>query len=392
MESRFQAIAEEWFLTEPLLFSVYCSHQLKAMPVGRKLIPSVLRSGKGRIEYNPELIATLENAQLKEYLRLEMIRILLKHPYQRQPQPSRKEACYWASDLVLQDGAQPKVKLFGRDDFPGISFPGYAAAFEEYYRCLLPLCKSHSDSDEETYQSGETAAEKPDKTQEQAQQAAELWEEDQLMQEEVNRLIEIAEESHCWGSLSGQMKEKIMASTIVQVNCSQLLNDFRSSLLSTKRRLTRMRPNRRYGFEYMGSRHYFSTRLLVAVDVSGSVPTNSLRRFFGLVNRFFKYGIEKIDVIQFDSVIKGEPIPLKKARREINVLGRSGTDYQAVMDYVCQDGNYDGLIVCTDGFAAIPRLKKHIKTQILWVFNNRAFYEKHTWTDRLPHSRRAFIE
>ncbi|MDE7072924.1 MAG: hypothetical protein K2O66_06170, partial [Bacteroidales bacterium] len=237
-----------------------------------------------------------------------------------------------------------------------------------------------------------TAAEKPDKNQEQAQQAAELWEEDALMQEEVNRLIEIAEESHCWGSLSGQLKEKILVSTFVQINASLLLNNFRSSLLCSRRRLTRMRPSRRYGFDYMGSRHYFSTRLLVAVDVSGSVPTDTLRKVFGIINRFFKYGIEKIDVVQFDSAIKGEPMSLKKARREINVLGRSGTDYQAVMDYVCQEGNYDGLIICTDGFAAVPRLKKNIRTEILWLFNNRAFYEKHTWTDRLPKSRRAFIE
>lgn len=392
MEERFQAVAEQWFLTEPLLFSVYCSHRLQALPIGKDPVLPVLRSGKGRIEYNPERVATLDQRQLEEHLRLEMIRILLKHPYQRQPRPVRKEACYWASDLVLQDDAQPKVRIFCRDDFPRVAFPGYAAAFEEYYRCLLPLCEKEADMGEESAKEGGNASETADEAQEQARQAADLWEEDQLMQEEVNRLVEIAEESRCWGSLSGRMKEKILASTLVQAGCSQLLDHFRSSLLSTRRKLTRMRPNRRYGFEYMGSRHYFSTRLLVAVDVSGSVPTETLRKFFGLVNRFFKYGIEKIDVIQFDSAIKGDPVPLKRARREITVLGRSGTDYQPVMDYVCQDGDYDGLIICTDGFSAVPRLKKNIRTEILWLFNNRAFYEKHTWTDSLPRSHRAFLE
>ena len=105
-----------------------------------------------------------------------------------------------------------------------------------------------------------------------------------------------------------------------------------------------------------------------------------------------KYGIEKIDVIQFDSDIKGEPLSLKRAMKEVAVLGRAGTNYQAVMDYACQDGDYDGLIICTDGFAALPRLKKNIRTKILWVFNNRAFFERHGWVSSFPNSRSCFLD
>ena len=188
------------------------------------------------------------------------------------------------------------------------------------------------------------------------------------------------------------MRELIMASTQPKIDCSKILNGFRGSVLSSRRVLTRMRPSRRYGFEYMGSRHQFATRLLVAVDVSGSVPSESLRQFFGIVNRFFKYGIDKIDVLQFDNDIKGEPMSLKRAMKEIRVAGRGGTDYQKVFDFACDDGAYDGLILCTDGFAAPPRLKKNIPTRILWIFNEKAFYEKHTWVNRIPGSRAAFLE
>ena len=38
-----------------------------------------------------------------------------------------------------------------------------------------------------------------------------------------------------------------------------------------------------------------------------------LSDFFGIVNRFFKYGIETIDVVMFDTEINGETISLKKA-------------------------------------------------------------------------------
>lgn len=460
MKDIFQSIAEEWFLTEPLLFSVYCSHHLHPIPGNGQGLSTVLRSGKGRIEYNPERVASMSREDLREYLRMEMIRILLKHPYQRQPQPVRKDVSYWASDLVLQDHYMPKVELFSKDDFPAIAFPGYAAAFEEYYRYLLPLGQSYSgfsdehagagDSESENQsEDADTRQERDDHSpseghssgnvnqednpesnkgekdgmtastsarqttptgagkgennptermtalsqmQEKAGQAAELWQEDSLKQEEINRFIEIAEQSQSWGSLKGRMREMILASTVTRIDCTKILNGFRGSILSSTRHLTRMRPSRRYGFENMGSRHRFSTRLLVAVDVSGSVPSDSLRQFFGMVNRFFKYGIEQIDVVQFDSEIKGEPMSLKRAMKEVKVLGRSGTNYQPVMDLLCQDGLYDGAVICTDGFAATPRLKRNIKTKILWMFNNKAFYEKHTWINRIPNSRSAFLE
>ena len=80
-----------------------------------------------------------------------------------------------------------------------------------------------------------------------------------------------------------------------------------------------MKPNRRYGFQYMGSRYDFTTRLLFAVDVSGSMSSQDLALGFSVINRFFKYGIEAIDVIQFDTEIKGDPVSLKRGRRAVEV-------------------------------------------------------------------------
>ena len=45
-----QAITSEWFLMEPIMFEVYCKHQLKA----NDTIKVPIRSGKGLIEYNGE--------------------------------------------------------------------------------------------------------------------------------------------------------------------------------------------------------------------------------------------------------------------------------------------------------------------------------------------------
>lgn len=62
------------------------------------------------------------------------------------------------------------------------------------------------------------------------------------------------------------------------------LRAFRASILSQKRHLTRMRPSSRFGFEQMGSRYEFTTRLLVAIDTNGSMGTNGLARYFRILS------------------------------------------------------------------------------------------------------------
>ena len=61
-----------------------------------------------------------------------------------------------------------------------------------------------------------------------------------------------------------------------------------------------MKPSRRFGFAQMGSRYDLASRLLVAVDVSGSISSARLAAFYSVIARFFKYGVETIDTVQFD--------------------------------------------------------------------------------------------
>ena len=63
----------------------------------------------------------------------------------------------------------------------------------------------------------------------------------------------IIENTRSWGSLAGAFAEKLKASAKARINWRNVLSGFRSSILSTKRKLTRMRPNRRTEFENMGS-------------------------------------------------------------------------------------------------------------------------------------------
>ena len=94
---RIQQEVEQWFLAEPLFFTVYCSHRMTINPN----MLCALRSGQGRIEYNPELIDPMTDHQLRALLSVEMIRILLKHPYSRQPLGCPGIVLKMASDMVI---------------------------------------------------------------------------------------------------------------------------------------------------------------------------------------------------------------------------------------------------------------------------------------------------
>ncbi len=202
----------------------------------------------------------------------------------------------------------------------------------------------------------------------------ENWDDDELMRNFVNDKINDAKENNSWGSITQDVQEKIIASCIPKADYRSILKAFRASVLSQKRRLTRMKPSRRYGFQYMGSRRDFSTKLLFAVDVSGSISEHDLVTGFSVVNRLFKYGVEEIDVIQFDTEIKNEIMTMKKAVKSIEILGRGGTSFQPLIDYIDQNRQYDGLIIFTDGYSYVPNKPKNLRTRILWLFNNERNY------------------
>lgn len=198
-----------------------------------------------------------------------------------------------------------------------------------------------------------------------------LWEDDQLRQCEINEKIQGI---RGWGSLPAGLQEKIIASTRAEVDYRKVLSGFRASTISSRRSLTRMRPNRRTDFQNMGSLYKLRTKLLVAVDTSGSVSNAELRNFFGVINKFFKHAIESVDVICFDAVLHGEPVTFKKASKAVKIEGRGGTDFQAAFDYMDQHPDYDGLIMFTDGGAPVPTFNGK-RFKVVWVLTSEEAYK-----------------
>ena len=447
---RIQKEVEQWFLTEPVFFTVYCSHRL----VMNANMQCPLRSGKGRIEYNPAIIEAMPDTILRDLMRVEIIRILLQHPYARQPMGCPSIVLQKASDMVISPAYNLAWANLARpEDFDlptGQNYEWYAMRLNE------KAIHRHGDAPNEGHSEGEqgegsqgqgdgqgeqqeqdekavhqdgdapsrgnsggrqgegssqtTEAEQDqeqgqggsqqgeESTEDNSHQSTDdgqsnegddeasasdkpssgytdLWEEDPF---QSRMITDIVQSSSQWGSLPGDMVELIKKAAEGKIDYRGVLRMFRSSILTQKRRLTRMRPSRRFGFEQMGSRYDFTTRLLIAIDTSGSVGSEELGRYFRIITTFFKYGIQEIDVLMFDTVVHGDPLPLsdaKKSQQEFKVKGRGGTDFQPPIDYMVAHPQYDGLIILTDGDAPNPEVPPHLRTKLLWVIDNEASYK-----------------
>ena len=202
-----------------------------------------------------------------------------------------------------------------------------------------------------------------------------LWEEDQFLSRQIT---DIVQSTTNWGMMPAGMVELIRKATEGRIDFRGALRIFRASILSQKRRLTRMRPSRRFGFDQMGSQYNFTTRLLIAIDTSGSVGSEELARYLRIIGTFFKYGIEEVDVLMFDTEVQGKPLTIKNSRKHLDSLlikGRGGTNFQAPVDYLKDHPGYDGLVIITDGYAPAPLVPVHLGTKLLWVIDNEDSFE-----------------
>lgn len=392
---RMQRVLERWFLSEPLLFSVWSDHQVISAAV------STLRIGAGIIRYNPAFIDNLTPPQLEAVMRCEAVRILLKHPYSRCLLPAH--IAWEASNITLAEHLKSlpialptAAEVFGHH--------GHDRQFYEFYHRLLLEQADSLESIPDNEESDSTATPPPESTPHPAD--ADLaehlhsprtglentrdWQEDELFSQQIDMRVSDAEISRAWGTLPNSVCERVLANRKPQLDYRSVLRLFHQSVLSRQRRLTRMKSSRRYGFLYMGSRYDFTTRLLVAVDVSGSMTQDDMALSFSLVNRFFRYGIERIDVIAFDTQVHGEALSLKRARHDITVTGRGGTDFNAVIDYLDQHPVYDGVLIVTDGCAPCPRAPQSRRVPLLWIFMDQSTYEA-SYSELRQRGRSVFI-
>ena len=337
--NRLSRVIKEWFLNEPFLFLICCTHQFSEN--FELHIP--FRSGKKTLEYSPEVLKKISDSELQEFLELEVFRIALNHPYR--PLSSSREISYVESTNTC-------LKLFK-----------HKMRARDFARRLN------------------------------IREGTELWTEDTLAAEETRQIVEDISAKGKWGNVSSDAQTFIRRRLSGEdPSCREIVAAFKTSVLSGRRLLTRMKPNRRYGFSALGSRRTTIPRLLLAVDTSGSISKETLSRFFSIVNMFFSHGLDRIDVIQFDTKIKGKMLSFRRAKSAITFSGGGGTSFQCVFDFLKEHNNYDGIIILTDGYAPVPTVHSTIRAHILFLFTSEEEFKLHkVWTDKINRCTASFI-
>lgn len=399
-QERISKIADQWFIStdEGALFVLFCTHSLEE----NSRMQCAFRSGKGKIQFNPEMVNLMSTPALKDALTAEIIRISLMHPYERQPFGCPKQALKAGSDMVISPAYQLKyIDMAEPSQFnlpDNQNFEWYVNAMSEKIKEVMSQIDSKGDKkqmpDGQT-EPGDSSNGDKGKGEEVVQVSSQmaavlsapddytaLWEDDEVTRNEVKEKIEEIESSIGWGNFPQALVHAIRIAANGTIDYRKVMRAFSTSIISSKRNLTRMRPNRRFGFEAMGSKHEMASRLLVATDVSGSVGDKDFARFFHIITQFFLYGVEAVDVIQFDVEVSKEVMSLKDAAKvkhmkTVNRLACGGTNFQCVFDYLKQHSNYDGLIIFTDGWAQAPTLNFKPKAKILWVVDNEQNYNEH---------------
>lgn len=361
---------DRWFLVEPLLYAVWATHRLVLAPT-----VETARVGGGRVEINPDFVNRLDDRSLSLVLQGEALRIVLGHPYLRK-KPHAARAWRASSIAIAECLRAPPPFLRARSVF------GEGAeddqTFERYYTLLdaetaaHPLAAdagadgaTHDGTDDSTAALRAYVAPRDG-----GRDATRDWDQDDLLLEQLRAEVSNIEASRSWGTLAGRLRERILAAQQPRVHFTEILRAFRTSIVSRTRYLTRMRPSRRYGFGAMGSRYALRSRLLVAIDVSGSMSTRALSVGLAAINRLFAHAVEQIDVIQFDTAVRGEALSMTRARHEIHCLGRGGTSFQPVIAYLDAHPAYDGVIVYTDGEAPTPTAPLRSRARLAWLFTN----------------------
>jgi predicted metal-dependent peptidase len=348
-------VAISRLITFQPLYGVVFMHLNK---IESKTIPTMAVGVIRRVDlvfyYNLEFVSKLDIQQITAVLKHEALHVLLHHMSRARHFAYNPKGYNIAADCAINcniKGLPPNCML------PSLfSLPDNESA-EWYYEKLKQQSEEAKKNLEDYLEEKGFGSDSIDDHS--------LWGDfdDEVVREKIRGIADKAikeQEKRGWGDIPGNLAAQIVAANKPVVIWQREVRYFINKLILMGRKTTRMRPNRRYGYSNPGGKRDFLSKILVAVDTSGSVSDEELKAFLAEINGMINH--IKVDLIQFDHEVKGEPEPFEKKQRTINIVGRGGTNFEGPIALADQLG-YDGLIVFTDGYAPFPPKPK---CRMLW--------------------------
>lgn len=186
-----------------------------------------------------------------------------------------------------------------------------------------------------------------DSSPESAEKATEGWGENTLVDQEIQEITHhIAESGSKWGNVSGGLLQAILAANTPKFDPRTVLRRFKANTIDKYTEDTRMRPDRRKGFDVPGKRHKFRSRILIATDCSGSMSDEDVERGCSIINKFVKHA--DVSYCFWDGVC-GPFETQKRPMNQFKLVGRGCTNPDCVLEAIQERKvKFDGLVFITD--------------------------------------------
>ena len=347
-------------------------------------------SGQFEMLYNPEFFEKLTDAERRDVLKHEYYHVVFLHVTDRMPEDTNIKRWNIATDLSInshlhnlpEGGLIPGEGLF--KDFP----KGMSA---EWYLANLPKKKTSKEEGEVQDGEGDSSSgggqgdgDGDQQGQSQPQTLEDLLDEidsfddhsgwsncsqevkdmaKERLKEIVKKAGEECAKSNSWGSVSADVRKKVMKVLETKVDWKKVLRFFVKSSQKANRSSSIKRINRRYAYVHPGRKSNRVAKIAVSIDQSGSVDDGMLSKFFAELGKLAE--IAEFVVVPFDTrVDESKVFTWKKGqRRDVERVLTGGTDFDAPTEYVNGQG-FDGHIVLTDLMAPKP---KPSKCQRMWM-------------------------
>ena len=409
-KKRIDYVFTNFVIDDPILLHAFCL--IDIIPDKKQdTIGISTKSKPPSLKYNPNFINSISLEQLEFVLVQEGFKLLLRHPTTRFSNPSNISSL--ASNITVNQLSygsyneleQLKEILPTHDKF-NLQEKGY---YEEYFRNLMHdyedtkekiknLWDSMSEQDKQDMLESAIHQELNNQSKEGESQVNDYknfnnsydamknhfnpngtntieWGEDELFDANIKNMVnEKIGSSKNWGKYTGNNMSEIIASNTPKISTKEILKRFNRSVQSSQVYPSRMKINRRYGLLVPGYRKEYKTKILFAIDVSGSMSEDDISNGLVLVNCSCKNS--ELTFMTFDWGITCIEKKLNKAKKTFKIAGRGGTNFQPVIDYA-NNNKFDGVIIYTDGYASEPSKLK--KGKLLWLLATKEQQPPCSW-------------
>ena len=347
-------------------------------------------SGQFEMLYNPEFFEKLTDDERRDVLKHEFYHIVFLHVTDRMPENTNIKRWNIATDLSINSHLQhlPEGGLIpGEGIFKDIP-KGMSA---EWYLANLPKKKTSKkegqseDGEGSPGSSGGGSGSESQGADGTEPQSLEDWldeldslddhsgwgncsqEVKDMAKERLKEIVKKAGEdcakTNSWGSVSADVRKKVMKILETKVDWKKVLRFFVKASQKASRSSSIKRINRRYAYIHPGRKSSRIARVAVSIDQSGSVTDDMLAKFFAELGKLAE--IAEFVVVPFDTRVDEDKIYTwrKGQKKNVERVLQGGTDFDAPTEYV-NDNAFDGHIILTDMMAPKPRPSK---CQRMWM-------------------------